>query len=144
MRCFALALLACLIALPALAGGSINSGNYVVHYSAVNSLGIPETVARANNIERDGDTAIVMITLQKPTPDEPLNAVPAAVTGTARSLMGDRQTLNFRRVERVGSVYSIAPIVIRDEQTLTFDLTVEAVNASATIPVRFNQTFFTR
>ena len=130
--------------MPALAGGSINSGDYVVHYSAVNSLQIPQAVAKANGIERAGDTAIVMITLQKPTADAPLNAVPANVTGTARSLMGERKTLTFKRVESAGSVYSQAPVAIDDEQTLTFDLNVRAAAGRATVPVRFNQTFYTR
>ena len=126
------------------AGGSINSGNYVVHYSAVNSLDIPASVARDNGIARDGETAIVMITLQKPTPEAPLQAVAANVSGSARSLMGERKTLEFRRVERANSIYSLAPVPIDDEQTLTFDLDVTAADGSATVPVRFNQTFFTR
>ncbi|MES1951237.1 hypothetical protein S4A8_10286 [Salinisphaera sp. S4-8] len=116
----------------------------MLHYSAVNSLQIPQAVADANDIERDGDTAIVMITLQKPTGDAPLNAVPANVTGSARSLMGERKTLSFKRVESANSVYSLAPVAIKDDQTLTFDLNVQAVDGRATIPVRFNQTFFTR
>ncbi|MES1933762.1 hypothetical protein T35B1_14214 [Salinisphaera shabanensis T35B1] len=131
------------MALPAFAGGSINSGNYVLHYSAVNSLQIPQAVADSNGIDRAGDTAIVMITLQKPTSDAPLNAVPADVTGSARSLMGERKTLSFKRVENAGSVYSLAPVAIEDEQTLTFDLNVRAADGRATIPVQFNQTFYT-
>ena len=132
------------MALPAFAGGSINSGNYVLHYSAVNSLQIPQAVAHSNGIDRAGDTAIVMITLQKPTSDAPLNAVPADVTGSARSLMGERETLSFKRVENAGSVYALAPVAIEDEQTLTFDLNVRAADGRATIPVQFNQTFYTR
>ena len=116
----------------------------MVHYSAVNSLDIPASVARDNGIARDGETAIVMITLQKPTPEAPLQAVAANVSGSARSLMGERKTLEFRRVERANSIYSLAPVPIDDDQTLTFDLDVTAADGSATVPVRFNQTFFTR
>jgi hypothetical protein len=110
----------------------------------VNSLDIPQAVAANNGIERDGTTAIVMITLQKPTPDAPLQAVAANVSGSARTLMGERKTLRFRRVEGAGSVYSLAPVAISDDQTLTFDLDVRAADGGATVPVRFNQTFFTR
>lgn len=131
-------------AAPALAaGGSLNSGDYVVHYSAVNSLQIPQAVAADNGIERDGATAIVMITLQKPTAESPLNAVPAEVSGHARTLMGERRKLTFRQVENAGSVYALAPVAISDDQTLTFDLNVRAADGAATIGVTFNQTFFT-
>ncbi|WP_353113275.1 DUF4426 domain-containing protein [Salinisphaera dokdonensis] len=122
----------------------MNSGNHVVHYSAVNSLDIPEAVAAGNDIARDGDTAIVMITLQKPTREAPLQAVAANVTGSVRSLMGGRKPLEFRRVDRAGSIYSLAPVAIKDDQTLTFDLDVKAVDGSATVPVQFNQRFYTR
>ncbi|MES1925784.1 DUF4426 domain-containing protein [Salinisphaera sp. T31B1] len=121
----------------------MGSGAFTVQYSAVNSLQIPPAVAQANGIERDGETAVVMITLQKPAPDAPLQAVPATVTGSARTLMGDRRTLTFRRVEGAGSVYSLARVAVEDDLTLTFDLTVKASDGSATIPVRFNQTFYT-
>lgn len=115
----------------------------MVQYSAVNSLQIPRAVAADNAIQRDGATAIVMITLQKPTAESPLGAVPANVSGRARTLMGERTPLTFRRVESAGSVYSLAPVAISDDQTLTFDLNVRAADGGATIPVTFNQTFYT-
>lgn len=126
------------------ASGSIDSGAYTVRYSAVNSTTIPATVAQQNGIERDGDTAVVMITLQKPTPDTPLNAVDLRVTGVAHDLMSNKRTLTFRPVENAGSRYALADVPIEDEQTLTFRLEVRAADGSAVIPVEFNQTFFTR
>ncbi|GAB3678779.1 DUF4426 domain-containing protein [Salinisphaera aquimarina] len=122
----------------------MKSGAYEVQYSALNSTNIPASVAKDNGIERSGDTAVVMVTLQKPTRDAPLQAVPANVTGAARTLMGDKSPLTFRRVNSVGSVYSLATVKIADDQTLTFDLEVKAADGSATIPVTFNQTFYTR
>lgn len=115
----------------------------MVHYSAVNSQQIPEAVAAANGIDRDGKTAIVMVTLQKPTPNSPLNSVPATATGHARTLMGAREPLTFRRVDSAGSIDLLAPLAIEDNQTLTFELDVSADDGGVDIPVRFNQTFYT-
>ncbi len=125
------------------AAGTVKSGAYAVQYSAVNSMEIPAAVARDNGITRDGNTVVIMITLQKPTRDTPLQAIPADVTGTARTLMGDRTALTFRRVQSVGSVYSLASLPIENEQTLTFDLNVKATDGRVTVPVTFNQTFYT-
>lgn len=100
-------------------------------------------MAADNGIQRDGATAIVMITLQKPTRDAPLKAVPATVSGSARTLMGERTPLEFRQIEGAQSVYSLAPVAISDDQTLTFDLEVNAADGGASIPVTFNQTFYT-
>lgn len=126
------------------ASGTIASGAYSVYYSAVNSMQIPASVARANAITRNGDRIVVMITLQKPTKESPLQAVPATVSGSARTLMGNKHALSFRRVTDAGSVYSLAELDLdEDEQTLTFDLDVQSVDGKATVPVTFSQTVYT-
>ncbi len=138
-------LLGALLAVPAAAAaGSVSSGQYTVRDSAVNSEKIPAAIARANDIQRSGDTALVMITLQQPGPDAPLNAVPANVSGHARDLMGNRTALAFNRVEAAGSVYSLAQMPIKDDQTVTVVLEVSPVEGRHVIPVTFTQTFFTR
>lgn len=104
---------------------------------------IPESVAEANDIERAGDVALIMITLQKPSRDAPLHAIAADVTGTARDLLGNKTRLDFRRVESANSVYSLASLPIEDDDTLTFTLNVEAASGEAVVPVEFNQTFYT-
>src|SRR5699024_810732 len=89
-------LLGVLLLVAALAkAGEIGSGAYTLRYSVINSLQIPASVAAANGIERAGDRAIVTITLQKPTADNPYQAVAAKVSGTARTLIGTPQTLDF-------------------------------------------------
>lgn len=136
-----------MLALLVLAGpaqaGSVESGDHTVQYSAVNSMQIPASVAEANDIERVGDRAVVMVTLQRPTDDAPLNAVPARVTGQARTLMGETRPLSFTQVESANSVYSLAGLPISDDDTLTLSLEVRAEDGSAMIPVQFNQTFYT-
>ncbi|ROO29274.1 hypothetical protein SAOR_03765 [Salinisphaera orenii MK-B5] len=114
-----------------------------MQYSAVNSMQIPASVAEANGIERAGDRAVVMVTLQRPTADAPLNAVPARVAGQARTLMGETRALSFTQVESANSVYSLAGLPIGDDDTLTLSLDVRAEDGSAMIPVEFNQTFYT-
>lgn len=134
----------CLAALPASAA-SLSSGRYVVRYSVVNSLQIPPEVARANSIERRGNRAIITITLQQPTEEQPLNAVPAEVAGTAQTLLGAEYELNFRRVRAAGSVYSLAAVPLPEgQQTMTFELVITTTDGSRLIPLRFTRTLYRR
>lgn len=133
-----------LIPFAALAG-AVDSGAYTVRYSVINSLQIPAVVARDNDIERDGHMAVVTITLQRPTDDNPYQAVPATVTGHARTLLGAPQTLDFRRVDADRSVYSIAVLPLSDkEQTVTLSLEVSTLDDRALIPVTFTQKLFSQ
>lgn len=125
--------------------GAVDSGYYTVRYSAINSLQIPAAVAQTNGIERDGNKAVVTITLQYPTEDNPYQAVPAKVTGKARTLLGMAQTLDFRRVQSSGSVYSIAVLPLTDKkQTVTLSLEVSTVDGSTLIPVTFTKRLYIR
>lgn len=123
----------------------MHSGAYVVRYAVINSTQIPAAVAEANAITRRGDRAIVTITLQRPSADKPLNAVPARVTGSVRTLLGEQHELDFRRVNSDNSVYSLAAIPLHEhKQTLTLALEVTTLDGSALIPVAFTQTLFQR
>jgi len=134
----------CLLAAPASAD-TVESGDLVVRYSVINSLLIPAQVARANDIQRRGDRAIVTITLQQPSAAEPLHAIAADVTGHARTLLGERHELDFRRVEAHDSIYSLAIVALHeDEQTVTLDLVVTAQASGHSIPVMFTQELYRR
>src|SRR5699024_7930699 len=140
-------LLPCLLVLAASSAcaGALDSGAYTVRYSAVNSLQIPASVARSNGIERDGNMAVITVTLQKPTADHPYQAVAATVTGTARTLLGTPQKLAFRRVDTGNSVYSIATVPLGEAvQTVTVQLEVTTADGSALIPVEFTQKMYRR
>lgn len=125
--------------------GAVDSGAYTVRYSAINSLQIPPSVARDNGIARNGNTAIITITLQRPTADNPYQAVAARVTGNARTLLGAPQALEFRRVDTGASVYSIAALPLTEAtQTVTVRLEVTTLDGSALVPVTFTQELFSR
>lgn len=137
------------LALALVAGNSwadaIRSAGYTVRYSAINSLQIPSAVAETNGIARAGDKAIITITLQHPTEDDAYHAVPARVTGQARTLIGERHTLDFRRIESDGSVYSIAALPLAEaKQTVTLTLEVTTLDGSVLIPVTFTKKLYTR
>lgn len=117
----------------------------MVRYSVINSTLIPPQVARENGIERQGDIAIVTITLQRPTESDPLNAVPAQVTGHARTLLGEDYKLDFRRVTSAGSVYSLAVLPLHEsKQTVTLELEITTVDGSRLIPLTFTRTLYRR
>lgn len=116
-----------------------------MRYSVINSMQIPPRVADDNDIERRSNRAIITITLQRPTEDKPLNAVPAHVTGTARTLLGERYRLDFRRVKSAGSIYSVAAVPLpEDKQTVTFELEITTTDGSRLIPLAFTRTLYQR
>ena len=133
-----------LLLLPAHAE-TIKSSGYVVRTSVVNSMQIPAQVAQGYGIQRDGALAVVTITLQRPTTDDPLHPLAAKVTGDARTLMGQRDTLEFRRISDGGSIFSVATLPINENrQQVTFDLEVTTIDGSTLIPLEFTHTLYRR
>ncbi|HLQ85567.1 MAG TPA: DUF4426 domain-containing protein [Salinisphaeraceae bacterium] len=119
------------------------SGAYVVQYSVVNSMLLPAAVADRYGFKRSGERAIISVTLQRPSKNEPLQALPAQVSGQAKTLLEQRQELDFRQVDDGDSAISLAEFKLAEkEQTLTFELRIKPADSERTIPLRFTETLY--
>ncbi|NBA98665.1 DUF4426 domain-containing protein [Pseudomonas sp. R5(2019)] len=141
MRCLAVLLFSLCLALPVLAADAAKPerkevfGDLTVHYSAFNSSMLQPDVAAATGLVRSKNQGVLNIAVLKANKPSA-----AAVTGTVRDLIGRRDTLTFKQIKEQEAIYYIAQYPVRDQETLTFDLKVQA--AGTTNSFSFNQEVF--
>jgi len=137
-----LALLA-LASLPAGAQNMIESGEFVVHYNALPTTQLPPEVARAYNITRSPNRALLNISVQRRAGDGTPEAITAEVQAAATNLTGQRRDLAVREVRDQGAIYYLSETRVTHLETLTFNVVVQPAGASAPITLQFQQQFFT-
>jgi len=105
-------------------GGQFKTlGNWDVHYIAFPSTFLQPKIAKHYGIERSGYAGVVNISvLDNRTKDTPAQKV--KITGVAKNLIGHRINLEFKEIVEGDSVYYIAPIKYRNEETYRFDLEI--------------------
>ncbi len=115
---------ACIATTMANAAQFVTIGDHEVHYVVVNSLFLEPDIASRYDIVRASDRAIVNVSIIGP------DGVPrdGTVLGTARNLLGQERTLEFRRFTEGTAIYFIAPIKFTDQDVLRFDIRIEVQN----------------
>ncbi len=83
-------------------------GDWQVHYIAFPSTFIQPQIAQAYNLERSGYKGIVNISIL--TNDAAQTAQAVTLTGSAKNLLGNKQTLNFKEVKEGESSYYLAQV----------------------------------
>ncbi|GMM91396.1 DUF4426 domain-containing protein [Vibrio fortis] len=140
MRLWITALLTSLIALPTWAGQFKNIKDVEVHYSAFNSTFLTAQVAKQYQLKRNGYSAILNISiLDTSALGKP--ATTAKISGTARNLVGNTRTLEFREIKEGDAIYYLAEFPITHEENITFDIDVNSGLKGAG-PLRFTQKFY--
>ena len=112
-------------------------GDYTVYYSIFNSTFIQPEVAKAANIVRGGDRAIVNISVRKKIAqgDE---AATATVTGVSNDLMRDFP-LEFSEVKEPGAIYYLAQFDHFNEETRRFTIKVKVADETSAFEIKFTQ-----
>ncbi|CAM3162498.1 DUF4426 domain-containing protein [Vibrio neptunius] len=132
--------LASLLALPAWAGQFKTIKDVEVHYSAFNSTFLTPQVARSYKLKRNGYLAIINISvLDNYQAGKP--AITAKVSGSAKNLIGQTKTLEFREIKEGSAIYYLAEFPISEEENLTFNIDVNAGN-KGTGRLKFTQKFY--
>ncbi|NRB69885.1 MAG: DUF4426 domain-containing protein [Vibrio sp.] len=132
--------LASLLALPAWAGQFKTIKDVEVHYSAFNSTFLTPQVAHSYELKRNGYSAIINISvLDNYQAGKP--AITAKVSGSAKNLIGQTKTLEFREVKEGSAIYYLAEFPISEEENLTFNIDVNAGN-KGTGRLKFTQKFY--
>ena len=139
-----LVLLAMMTSLPANAQQAQEFGDYVIHYSAMNTSVLTPEVAKAYGIRRSNSRGLINITVLKNAGEGSTTAVKATVSATGRNLTGQTRNVEVREIdEGDGAVYYIGEISVRNMET--FDFTVEVTPEGNNNPytVKFRQQFYT-
>jgi len=120
----------------------IESGEYVVHYSAVPATSISPEIARQYGITRSSGRGLLNVAVQRKQPDGLNQPVPATVTAAATNLAGQRQALDMREVREGDAIYYLGEPRVADNSTLDFDVEVSVPDRAEPIRLRFSQEFF--
>jgi hypothetical protein len=98
-------------------------GDWQVHYIAFPSTFIQPQIAKAYGLERSGYKGIVNISIL--SNDANQTAQTAKLTGTAKNLLGNKQTLVFQEVIEGDAIYYLAQVNYSNEEILRFDIDIQ-------------------
>jgi len=118
---------------------SANIGDHVVHFSALSTDQIPPEVARAYNIVRSKNRAMLNVSVLEA---ETGKAVTAVVTVKTVNLTGQLKTVTMRKIEEQNAIYYIGETPVANRETLIFDITITPEGATKAFDVRFKRQFY--
>ncbi len=145
-RCiaFGLGLLLFVSGMAVQAGQSMNFGDYSVHYSAFTTDMLTPEVARAYNITRSKNRALLNISVLKRVLDTTTKPVRATITASATNLSAQLKNFELREISDSGAIYYIAEVPVSHRETLKFNVSVNPEGEDNTYTFTFQQQFFTR
>jgi hypothetical protein len=115
-------------------------GDHVVHFSAQSTDELSPEVARAYNIVRSKNRAMLTISVVR---DADNASVPAKVTVKTVNLTGQLKNIAMRPIEEQDAIYYIGETPVANRETLIFDITVTPEGAAGSSEVRFKREFYT-
>ncbi len=122
---------------------SADIGDYVVHFSAQSTDQLPPDIARAYNIVRSKNRAMLNISIIRESDNAP---VAGTVTVKTVNLTGQLKNVTMRKIEEPGDVaaiYYIGETPVANRETLIFDISVQPEGTTTTSEVRFKRQFYT-
>lgn len=115
---------------------------YVVQYSAIHSIDLSPQIARQYGVSRDPNHGLLMINVQKKNSSPTAKAVAAKITGVARNITGQTQTLALHEVREGAIVYYLAEVAVENLDLMTFDLKITPDGSNQVLALRFQQRFY--
>ncbi len=119
---------------------STDIGDHVVHFSAQSTDQLPPEVARAYNIVRSKNRAMLNVSVLEEATSKP---VAAAVTVKTVNLTGQLKNVTMREINEQDAIYYIGEVPVANRETLIFDISVMADGSDESSDVRFKRQFFT-
>jgi len=119
---------------------SADIGAHVVHFSAQSTDQLPPEVARAYDILRSKNRAMLNVSVIRKADNSP---VTAAVTVKTVNLTGQLKNVTMRQIDEQEAVYYIGETPVANRETLIFDISVLPEGAERASDVRFKREFYT-
>mgnify|MGYP000243524647 CR=1 FL=1 len=107
---------------------STDIGDYVVHFSTQSTDQLPPDIARAYNILRSKNRAMLNVSVIRKSDN---TSVAAVVEVRATNLTGQLKNVALRRIDEQEAVYYIGETAIANRETLVFDISVTPEGAAA-------------
>jgi hypothetical protein len=102
----------------------LDSEDYVVYYSAVNSTFITPEIAESYGIKRASRSAFLNISVQRKQEDGISLPVTAVVSGVKTNLLQQSKPLSFREVRESEAIYYLSEFEFSNAENLRFTLKI--------------------
>jgi hypothetical protein len=119
---------------------SVDIGEHVVHFSAQSTDQLPPEVARAYNLVRSKNRAMLTVSVIEESTNNPTTA---EVTVKTVNLTGQLKNVNMRTITEGEAIYYIGETPIANRETLIFDISITPEGIDTATDVRFKRQFFT-
>jgi hypothetical protein len=117
-----------------------NIGNHVVHFSAQSTDQLTPAVARAFNIVRSKNRAMLNVSVLRADDNTPVSADVSVKTA---NLTGQLKTVTMRKITEGNAIYYIGEIAVANRETLVFDISITPDGEDKSSEVRFKREFYT-
>lgn len=119
-------------------------GPYIAHYNTFNTPSLTPEVARAYNITRSGNLALINVAILKVGDEQAMDQPKHAnVVVQASNLAGQRKNINMIEIEDQGAIYYIGTFPIRNEERINFNVAITPKeDPRRTHRFTFNQVFY--
>lgn len=115
-------------------------GDHIVHFSAQSTDQLPTDVARAYNIVRSKNRAMLNVSVLRESDGVP---VEANVVVKTVNLTGQLKNITMRQINEGDAIYYIGEVGIENRETLVFDISVTPEGLTVAKDVRFKRQFYT-
>ena len=123
------------------AGASfVDIGDHVIHFSAQSTDQLPPEVARAYNIVRSKNRAMLNVSVLEEGSNKAVTAVVAVKTV---NLTGQMKNVTMRMIQEQEAIYYIGETPVANQETLIFDISVTPDGVADASNVRFKRQFYT-
>ncbi|MDH3988109.1 MAG: DUF4426 domain-containing protein [Gammaproteobacteria bacterium] len=123
------------------AGASfVDIGDHIVHFSAQSTDQLPPEVARAYNIVRSQNRAMLNVSILEEGSN---TAVTADVAVKTVNLTGQLKNVTMRMIQEQEAIYYIGETPVANQETLIFDISVRPDGVEKAADVRFKRQFYT-
>jgi len=119
---------------------SADIGDHVVHFSALSTDQLPPDIARAYNILRSKNRAMLNVSIIRKSDSAP---VPAKVNVKTVNLTGQLKNVTMRQIDEQEAIYYIGETAVANRETLVFDISVIPEGSTRASEVRFKREFYT-
>jgi hypothetical protein len=117
-----------------------NIGGYVVHFSAQSTDQLSPEIARAYNIVRSKNRAMLNVSVLRESDNV---SVEAEVSVKTVNLTGQLKNVAMRKIPDQEAIYYIGETPVANRETLIFDITIRPEGSETASEVRFKRQFYT-
>lgn len=117
-------------------------GDYVIHFNAISTDQLQPEVARAYNITRSKNRALLNVSIIKKVEGTIGQSVAGSVSATANNLTGQLKNLALRQVQEGDAIYYIGDVAVANGETLIFNIDATPINETSRFSVRFSRQFY--